>query len=346
MLNLLPEYKRRALMDRQEALLKEYQSVNDQWCGELSDANREKLEKQLANLDQKIAAIDAQLDGTLNPKQWLEKLPSLIPNINFTEVEEVLVKITERMKAEQGIAALLMLQDAPAMGGDFCIERMKRFLKTEERPFIHRKIGQPPGSRFDPDTFVRGLGRELGCDMPHAGQVAQIQLTEYAKLLRQTLVNGLQSGCVTLLEIQTCDHVSLPGDFLPWYIREFWIPLVQQLPDVIQTKRRFIILCTISVSNQLKIDDVAPEIRCCDGVFDPVKLLSLQLKCWRQDEILNWLLDYARLDTSIGLEMEKIEAIAEYVFFASHQGLPTIVPNLLLKAVEEHYLQRSLGGIV
>jgi len=157
--NMLPEHKRRALMDRQEALLKEYQSVNKQWRRELSDANRVRLDSHLADLDQELEEINAQLDGTLSSRQWLEKLPSLIPNINFTEVEKILDKITERMKNEQGIAALLMLQDAPAMGGDLCIERMKRVLKTDEKPFVHRKIGQLPGSRFDPDTFVRGLGR-------------------------------------------------------------------------------------------------------------------------------------------------------------------------------------------
>lgn len=345
--NLLPEHKRRALMDRQEALIMEHQSVNKQWLRELSDANRVRLDSHLATLDRELEEINAQLDGTLSSKQWIEKLPSLIPNINFTEVEEILDKITKRMEIEQGVAALLMLQDAPAMGGDFCIERMKRVLKTDDKTFLHRKIGQLPGSRLDPDTFARGLGRELGCEPPHAGQISRNQFQEYTKTLQQTLVGALQSGCVTLLEIQTRDHISLPSDFLPWYIREFWMPLVQQLPDVIQKKRRFIVLCVIVASTQIKMDDFDPELRCCDGVFDPAKLLSIQLKCWRQDEILNWLLDHAKLDRpDIGLEMAEIEAIAEHVYLASHNGLPALVPNFLLSTVEECYLQKSLGGIV
>jgi len=175
----------------------------------------------------------------------------------------------------------------------------------------------------------------------------QVQLQEYAKTLQQTLVGALQSGCVTLLEIQTCDHVSLHSDFLPWYIREFWMPLVQQLPDVIKSKQRFIILCVVVVSTLVQMDNFDPELSCCDDVFEPTKLLSLPLNNWRKDEILNWLLDYARLDSpEIGFGKAEIEAIAEDVYLSSRSGLPALVPNELLKVVEKCYLQRSSGGIV
>ncbi len=64
----LPEYKRRALENQRAALLEEYEAANAQLSRELSDVNRKRIERQIADLERQIAEIDARLQGTPAPQ--------------------------------------------------------------------------------------------------------------------------------------------------------------------------------------------------------------------------------------------------------------------------------------
>ena len=59
----LPEYKRQSLETRRAALVEEYEVANAQLSRELSDVNRKRIERQIADLERQIEEIAAQLQG-------------------------------------------------------------------------------------------------------------------------------------------------------------------------------------------------------------------------------------------------------------------------------------------
>ena len=66
--NVLPGYKRRALEDRRAALVEEYEAATAQLSREISDVNRKRIERQIADLERQIAEIEAQLQGAPAPQ--------------------------------------------------------------------------------------------------------------------------------------------------------------------------------------------------------------------------------------------------------------------------------------
>lgn len=57
----LSEYKRRALEDQRKALLEDYEKASDQLSHELSDVNRTRLKRALADMEREIEEINVQL---------------------------------------------------------------------------------------------------------------------------------------------------------------------------------------------------------------------------------------------------------------------------------------------
>jgi hypothetical protein len=66
--NPLPDYQRHALELRREALLEEHAAASAQLSRELSEVNRKRLTRQIADLEQQIKVIDTKLRGETTPE--------------------------------------------------------------------------------------------------------------------------------------------------------------------------------------------------------------------------------------------------------------------------------------
>lgn len=331
------------LKDSLAQLWEDYAAAYRQLGQVLDAVTRQRIKRQIEDLDIEIAELDekirlCELGATQAAAQQRRKhLESDIPKINFTEVFEVLTQITERTKAEQGGAALLMLQNAHAMGGTLCMGRVKRLLSEGTSDFRHYEIGLTSGDRLDPWTVMRRLGSYLGCAPPEV-EASPLQLQDYVQSLRSTLEGSVQCGSIILLEIRTWDHHTLPTVFLPWFVRDFWTPLVQRLPDIARKNPLVTVICVIVAHTPVQMTDFDPALQCCDDTFDPAKLLPLPLRCWNQNEIRDWLIRYSGLGApAIGVEPAQIATMAERIYLAAGNGQPMSVRQTLLDAIEEYY---------
>ncbi len=327
-----------------DQLYEEYNAVVGQLGYTLNAGDRERLKQQKAHLDNEIEEYEEELSlcklgaAEAMAQQRHRHLESFIPRIDFTEVFDTLTHITNRIQAEQGGAALLMLQNAHSMGGQWCIQRMKQFLSERTGDFRHYEIGLASGDRLDPWTFMRRLGGYLDCAPPGVAEGSPLQLQDYARSLSQTLEGAVQYGSIVLLEIRTWDHLALPGVFLPWFVREFWTPLVQRLPVIIQKNPLVTVICVVVALTPVQMEAFDPAMQCCDEDFDPAKMLPLPLRCWKQAEIYDWILRYSGLGASaIGVAPAQIAAMAESVYLASENGKPSQAYQALLNAIEEYY---------
>ena len=110
---------------------------------------------------------DPESDRQTTTQRCRKILEADIPKIDFTEVLDTLTQITNRIRAEQGGAALFMLQNANSMGGQLCVQRMQQLLNEQTRDFRHIEIGQAMGDRLDSWTVMRKLGEYLNCAPPN-----------------------------------------------------------------------------------------------------------------------------------------------------------------------------------
>ena len=74
----LPDYKRRALEERRKALLADYKAANNQSTQTLNAADRTKIERQIADLEQEIREIDRQLGADQTPAGQGEEHPESV----------------------------------------------------------------------------------------------------------------------------------------------------------------------------------------------------------------------------------------------------------------------------
>ena len=334
----------RILREARAQLLGEYAAAWGQYNQELSHAVMWRLKQTIDSLDVELTELDERIRSCeLGPeKAWDDRrrhLESCIPNINYTEVFDALDRILKHTRDQRGGAALVMLQNAHAMGGTWCLERMRRLLSEQTSDFRHYQIGQTPGERLDSWTVMRRLGSYLGCAPSASTAAASVQLQDYAQILQTTLEGAVQFGTVVLLEITTWDSLALPHAFLPWFISEFWAPLVRRLPSIIQRSPFVTVMCVVVAFTPVQVDSFDPALRCCSDAFDPTKLLPLPLRSWEQTEIQDWLYHYSGLGApSQGIDLMQIQAMAEQVYLASEMGKPQLTREALLDALKHYYV--------
>ncbi|MGC9395376.1 MAG: hypothetical protein ACP5J4_11025 [Anaerolineae bacterium] len=339
-------------------LYEDYNAVVGQMGRVLGALDETHLERQMAELEAKIEVweekvrlcelgaaqataqhqyTDPESDRQTTTQRCRKILEANIPKIDFTEILDTLTQITNRIRAEQGGAALFMLQNANSMGGQLCVQRMQQLLNEQTRDFRHIEIGQAMGDRLDSWTVMRKLGEYLNCAPPNVAEVSPLHLKEYARTLGERLEGAVQYGSVVLLEIRTWDDLVLPDVFLPWFVHEFWVPLVQRLPFIVQKKPRVTVIGVIMAQTPVQMEAIDPALQCCSDTFDPTKMLPLPLRYWEEAEIRDWILDYSGLgDPAVGVELVQIETMAKRIYTFS-KGEPTRVHQALLEAIEGYY---------
>jgi hypothetical protein len=189
-----PSRRCEILKKRLVRLYEDYEAAVSQIGRTLDAVTENRLERQMEELEAKIEAWEERVRlcelgaAEARSQQRRKHLEAYIPNINFTEVFEVVAQITQQTREQQGGAALLMFQDALQMGGKWCIERMKRDLNDQTDNFRHYEIGLASGDRLDPWSIMRRLGNYLNCMPPQDADASLLQLQEYVCALQDTLV--------------------------------------------------------------------------------------------------------------------------------------------------------------
>ena len=316
-----------------------------QWKAALEERQRVVLKGEMDNLECQIKELTQEIQAHEPPSQSQNDRYSQwkadLPKIDFEEIIQLVTRILGQIETDQGGAALFLLQNAQTMEGCLCVERMRRFLVDKTGDFRPYPVGLTPADQLDAWTFLRLLGEHVGCAPPavdpETERDAQAVRT-YAENIKETILKSLRCGSVVFLDLRTWDCLSFAG-FLPWFLKDFWRPLVQRLPAVIEQHPMVTFVCAIVAHPPVPADCLTADLCCTEETFDGEKILALPLRPWTVDEIKLWLLRFSGLTAPpIGLDPEDIERMARNIHRPSG-GKPDSVRYALLTNLEEHFAQ-------
>ena len=304
----------------------------------MGDRRRQFYTKQLAQLEEELAAVEADLETAATERDRLrlgkdaesllskiddleEKLKecdaeSTTPAVRDRGFEKALQKLdNQQAKAtatlirqklnQEGGAVLFFLQKTKKQMGHFCIEEVLQVLLGDQIV-----DGQVLGAyrRYSVD-LDSGISRfdEVEFLIRLASYLNLEEERDLAILQRQiceTIRTSIDEGMTIFLEIKSLDELLGRADFLTWFIEEFWKPLIDEVSAVSQKyKSKFIVAL---VADSQILDCAAPDYPAtyfCDGTaYDCYKMLDLPLPDWSEDDIYDWLVRFRVLSPILKTE--------------------------------------------
>lgn len=339
-----PERKRQVLEKHLAQLYAQYEAAYLQLGRTLSDADKVKIEEEVAHIEQEIEKAEAKLrdlELAHGPRSrrhldWTTHLPK----INFSEAVEIFERIVERLDLEEGGAAFFLLQDCHSMGGKWCVARLKEMLDTSD--FRYYPIEFSPEARLDERGLLSRLGQYLGCDPFPDEQDQELYLEAvraYAQTVIRKICTSLQSGTVIFIELKVWDMLCLEERFLPWLLRELWVPLVRdEWPRTMEDYPLAKLFIVVSAHSAFTSGYLPPSLASTADQFDREKIVELPLRAWTPEEIRRWLLKFSGLtDPQIGIKSPEIKQMAKLIHEASGNGQPMLVYAALMDEFEKHF---------
>lgn len=268
-----------------------------------------------------------------NHLNWQDRLP----DINFKAAITVLCTVEEALDDARGGAATFLLPDSHLMEGRLCTAWLKKRLQ-KKADLKHYVVDFAGGKRLDEWTLLSELSRHLGYDLPKRSDRDERHpaLNRLIRNLIDCLTGSIhRSGSVVILELdlRDWDGVNLQAHFLPWFLEEFWTPLVDTVPTLVARHPhvKFIAL----IHTPLLAAELPDHICCTHDRFDSKKLLSLPLESWTLPEINRWLYDVAGLTgPPFNRLPEQVDRIAEQVYRRSN-GRPRDVRIDLMEQLQQ-----------
>ena len=327
--------KKEALEKRLARLTEDYAGVMEQIDRE-GDANKrlelqrtaEYLFTQMKQVETELNQLEAseylftqmeQVETELNQLEASEyylkqrdlDIQEKLPLIDFREAMDLIVKITSEFGREGG-TALFLLDNSYSTAGELCIYRIKKLFEEKTSSFKHIKVELLYGSNNE-----LGLLEEIGRYL-NVYRSPQDKIEKYISQIIKTICRSLQSGSVVFIEIKKWNCLPDQQKILPWFVKNFWIRLINQYHTTIhQNKlRRVRFIALIDSESQLSPECMAY----CNQVFDGQKILRLPLnERWTEEDIKNWLENYSRLPGS------KIDLMAKQIYLKTMNGVPLMV---------------------
>jgi len=326
--------KRRIKEDQLGALLEDYADTERQRTSALGPADRNRLDRQAAEIWEQIEALERELkDMELAPSeptrdspgpdraQIHRELRAKLPEIDFEALERSLRTILST-PWDDGCAALLLFQHSMRMGGEWCAARIRALLARETCPgcFRHIPIEFQASEHIDNLTPLRRIGHEFGLDGPAEDPQA------FARAITGKLCGSLQMGSVILLELRRCDYLADVPSVLPWFIEQFWQRLVHELAAAAQEYYGVKIVGLLFLDFDLPPAAFPAEVCCTLDRFERRHVLEMTLCAWSRDEIRDWITRFSGLK----LSRRDVDRMADRVYKDS-DGTPSAVAHALLE---------------
>jgi hypothetical protein len=283
-------------------LFEEQQAAYQELGQALSEVDKVRIKRRIEGIEREMEEVESSLrelesvHGSRNQRHpdWETHLPQ----IDFAEAREKFEKVVERLDLEEGGAAFFLLQNCRSMGGKWCVPQLKKKL-DETADFRDWPIDLPAGQQLDERVLLGRLGQYLGCqpfpDEPDQEQYAEAA-KEYAEAVVDKMCHSVQSGTVVFIGVTAWDMACLEERFLPWFVRELWVPLVRdKWPRVMRDYPLVKLIVVIAGQSSLATGHLPPALVCSVDQFDCAKIVELPLYPWTLDEIRRWLLKYSGL---------------------------------------------------
>jgi Caspase domain/inactive STAND/Effector-associated domain 9 len=313
------QIEKRELEKRYANLTTKYQSLGEQIEGELNSDDRFTLQERRKLVKREMDEVWESLQGLRRSsddrtQQYLTFKEDL-PKIDFDEVMDGIDDLIQSFRTERG-DALLLLQESLSMSGDLCLQRIRDEFKSKTGNFRFYELEFYSGEELNDYGWLHGLSGYFGLTVGSKPE-------ELAKLVIEKICQSVKSGSTIFLEIRKWDDLPCQEDTLAWFMKHFWIPLVQCLDDRTAYPRvKFIAVIVVD-------DELSPacfaESCLAENQVVPFRWLNLPLRNWREDEIQEW------LETYPGIGNPRSINLSNRFFKASKKGVPSLVCHALEK---------------
>lgn len=288
----------------------------------------EKLLVEIESVEKKLAEFDSEsLDQNIRDRS-LEKI---LQKINFLKAKSTASLIKERLSQEGG-SILFFLQKSKKQMGHYCVEEVLSVLLGDQIV----------------DGQVVGAYRRYSIDLDSA--ISQCNETEFlirlashlnvstsldkkdsyeelSRQLREKIKSSIDDGTTIFLEVRGVDELLESSDFLLWFICEFWTPLIDEVTVVSQKYKSKFIVALIADSHVLS--DCSPDYFCDNHSIDCYKLLELPLPNWSIDDIHDWLVRFRTLSAKVKQKTDaELRKVAQKVHRDSEGTPQNICANL------------------
>lgn len=261
------------------------------------------------------------------------KWQSHFPEIDFQEASRIFSQVNQQFGFGGGAAAFF-LQKSRALGGVWCVQKLKKMLKTGD--FKHFEIEFAPPATLSADKLLAQLAGHINFEMPAESESRSTN--QIVHDLLHKLYHSVQSGSVVLLELRIWNSTGFHDQFLPWFLNHFWKYIISNLPELAQQHPKVRFIALLIVNGSLMIDTLPADFCCTIDNFKSDKLLELPLRRWSQDEIANWLFDFGRLTGEpVGWKPTEIMQEAQRIYLDSDNGQPALVYAELSQTLGQYY---------
>lgn len=279
--------------------------------------------KQLSQIDEKLAAVESDLDSEVNSEKRLtltkraevllterEKievklaeldsensdrnvrdrgLEKILQKIDFTQAKKNASLIRDRLKKDGG-SVLLFLQKSKKQMGHYCVEEVINVIMGDQVidgqvVGSYRRIPVDLGSAISQCNETEFLIR-LASHFNIQEESTDIKVL--SQKLREKIRASIDCGTTIFLEINSLDDLLEKEGFLKWFIEEFWKPLIDEVTAISKKYRSKLIVALIADSQILP--DRPSAYFCDDKTLDFYKMLELSLPNWTVDDIYDWLI--------------------------------------------------------
>jgi hypothetical protein len=316
----LNETKRKILERNLATALQEYAIANHQLLAITNDVDRGRLKKQVASLEAQAQQYEdelkkLELTEVVNApsKDWRIYLPRL----NFKEAVEITKELL--VDKSENSAALFLIPNNLAMGGKWCVARIRELLEEGTADFLPYVVESIGVRAFSEKWILDSLAQHLNVtDLPKNHRQA-------ARKIIEALRHSVRSGSIRFLEIRGWEFLHDFSEILTWFIEDFWIPLTKELIKIEGEYRKVRFVAIIIADEPLPEEKFLAALLCTRANFNAERILELPLQHWSKEEIEEWLESYLQLSS------EEIKRLSRKVYNSSNSGLPSLVHEALAK---------------
>jgi Effector-associated domain 2/inactive STAND len=244
-------------------------------------------------------------------------LEDVMHEIDYTEVKAFLDG-GERLHAEDGFAALCLIQNSTAMGGKWCLKRIQGWLHKKGPTPNEVFISPSEGEIIDAHFILKRLAAKF--DGPHPTAT----LDSYTQSIIQRICGSIYIGGRLLIVIRQWEDFTDREATLEWLLNDFWRPLVRTFRQS-ENRTRARLLVVVMADEEIPQQDA--DGHCCGlDDFDSEKIVRLQLRAWQKKELVDWLIDYWA--EQLKLTRAQVNTLAEKMYNASVNGNPLTIYEL------------------
>jgi hypothetical protein len=269
-----------------------------------------------------VEAIREQIKELMRTRSQRDVyLDEVMHEIDYSEVQEFL-ETEERRHADDGFAALCLIQKSSALGGEWCLKRIKDWLHKKRRVTPNEVVISPSGNETMDAAFI--LSRLAA---KFAGEHPEHDSAAYTQSIVRKICGSIYLGGHLLIVIRQWEEFTDQEATLCWLLKDFWRPLVSAFRQS-ENRARAKLLLVVMTDLEVKIQDAA-GLCCGPADFDHKKIVRLQLRNWHKSELYEWLIRH--WGQRLRLDKPRADALVNRIYAASLEGHPDHVYKQAMK---------------